>query len=158
MDRFDILSPAFHADTAATVRSMNGRAAVEVRLPIMGWITLCTSHDTCSVVRAIPGVVSVVKYLRTMSRAGSDAAPDGLIAALRDAEIDGRRLTEDEQVSMIFLLFGAGQETTTHPISGGLLEILRHDDQRRRLQDDMSLMPLCVEECGAVDEAALGVA
>jgi cytochrome P450 len=42
---------------------------------------------------------------------------------------------------MIFLLFGAGQETTTHLISGGLLEILRSEDQRRRLQADMSPMP-----------------
>jgi cytochrome P450 len=48
---------------------------------------------------------------------------------------------------MLFLLFGAGQETTTHLISGGLLELLRHDDQRRRLQADPTTMPLCVEEC-----------
>jgi cytochrome P450 PksS len=48
---------------------------------------------------------------------------------------------------MIFLLFGAGQETTTHLISGGLFELLRNEDQRRRLQADMNLMPLCVEEC-----------
>ena len=100
-----------------------------------------------AVLRAIPGVIKVVSYLRTMARPESEAKPDGLIAALRDTEVDGRRLSEDELVSMIFLLFGAGQETTTHLISGGLLEILRNEDQRRRLQADMSLMPLCVEEC-----------
>lgn len=27
------------------------------------------------------------------------------------------------------------------------MEILRHDDQRRRLQSDPTTMPLCVEEC-----------
>ena len=100
-----------------------------------------------AVIRAIPGVVRVVRYLRKVSRHGGGAKPDGLIFGLQDAEIEGRRLSEDEIVSMIFLLFGAGQETTTHLISGGLLEILRHDDQRRRLQADPGLMPLCVEEC-----------
>jgi cytochrome P450 len=100
-----------------------------------------------AVLRAVPGVIRVVSYLRTMARPGSEAKPDGLIAALRDTEVEGRRLSEDELVSMIFLLFGAGQETTTHLISGGLLELLRNEDQRRRLQANMSLMPLCVEEC-----------
>lgn len=100
-----------------------------------------------AVIRAIPGVIRVVRYLRRVSRPGGSALPDGLIAALRDAETDGQKLSEDELVSMIFLLFGAGQETTTHLISGGLLALLSHEDQRRRLQSDPSLMPTCVEEC-----------
>ncbi|WP_287091681.1 cytochrome P450 [Mesorhizobium sp.] len=100
-----------------------------------------------AVIRAIPGVIRVVRYLRSVSRSGGSALPDRLIAALRDAETDGQRLSEDELVSMIFLLFGAGQETTTHLISGGLLALLSHEDQRRRLQSEPSLMPTCVEEC-----------
>ncbi|TIT18102.1 MAG: cytochrome P450, partial [Mesorhizobium sp.] len=59
----------------------------------------------------------------------------------------GQRLSEDELVSMIFLLFGAGQETTTHLISGGLFALLSHEDQRLRLQSDPALMPSCIEEC-----------
>lgn len=106
--------------------------------------------DTASigaVIRAVPGVVSVVRHLRRVSRPGGGALPEGLIAALREAATDGQTLSEDELVSMIFLLFGAGQETTTHLISGGLFALLTHEDQRRRLQDDPSLMPTCVEEC-----------
>jgi len=100
-----------------------------------------------SVIRAVPGVIRVVRYLRRVSRPGGGALPNGLIAALRDAEAEGQRLSENELVSMIFLLFGAGQETTTHLIAGGLFALLTHPDQRRRLRDDPSLMPLCVEEC-----------
>lgn len=100
-----------------------------------------------AVIRAIPGVLRVVRYLRKVSRHNGGAKRDGLIFGLQDAEIEGRRLSEDEIVSMIFLLFGAGLETTTHLIAGGLLEILRHDDQRRRLKADPKMMPLCVEEC-----------
>lgn len=100
-----------------------------------------------AVLGAIPGVLKVVNYLRSLAKQESDAKSGGLIAALRDAEIDDRRLTEDEVVSMIFLLFGAGQEATTHLISGGLLEILRDGNIRRQLQEDPDLMPLFVEEC-----------
>jgi cytochrome P450 len=106
--------------------------------------------DTASigaVIRAIPGVVSVVRYLRRVSRPGGGALPEGLIAALREAAMDGEALSEDELVSMIFLLFGAGQETTTHLISGGLLALLTHEDERHRLQSDLGQMSICVEEC-----------
>jgi cytochrome P450 PksS len=99
-----------------------------------------------AVLRAIPGVISVVRYLRRVSRPGGGALPDGLVAALREADTGGEKLTEDELVSMIFLLFGAGQETTTHLISGGLFALLTHEPQRRRLQADPDLIPLCVEE------------
>jgi cytochrome P450 PksS len=113
-----------------------------------GWLS--GLRDTASigaVIRAIPGVISVVRYLRRVSRPGGGALPDGLIAALRDADTDGQKLSEDELVSMVFLLFGAGQETTTHLISGGLFALLSHEDQLRRLREDPGLMPLCVEEC-----------
>ncbi len=100
-----------------------------------------------AIIRAVPGVVRVVRYLRRVSRPGGRALPDGLVAALRDAETDGQTLSEDELVSMIFLLFGAGQETTTHLIAGGLFALLSHEDELLRLQNDPSLMPTCVEEC-----------
>jgi cytochrome P450 PksS len=106
--------------------------------------------DTASigaVILAIPGVVRVVRYLRRVSRPGGGALPEGLIAALRDAATDGQTLSEDELVSMIFLLFGAGQETTTHLISGGLFALLSHPEQRRSLQRDPGQMGACVEEC-----------
>jgi cytochrome P450 len=103
--------------------------------------------DIGAVIRAIPGVISVVRYLRRVSRPGGGALPDGLIAALRDVETASGRLSEDELVSMVFLLFGAGQETTTHLISGGLYTLLSHENQIGRLRSDPGLMPTCVEEC-----------
>lgn len=106
--------------------------------------------DTASigaVIRAVPGVLRVVHYLRRTSRPEGGALPDGLITALREAKTEGETLSEDELVSMIFLLFGAGQETTTHLISGGLLALLTHEDQLSRLRSDPGLMASCVEEC-----------
>lgn len=103
--------------------------------------------NVLAVIRAIPGVLKIVHYLRKVSRPGGGAMPEGLVSALEDAEFEGRKLSDDELVSMIFLLFGAGQETTTHLIAGGLLELLRHRQQRNLLHTRKTLMPLCVEEC-----------
>lgn len=100
-----------------------------------------------AVIRAVPGVIRVVRYLRRISRPDGGALPEGLITALSEAETEGQKLSEDELVSMIFLLFGAGQETTTHLIGGGLFALLSHEDQRRKLESDPSVMPTCVEEC-----------
>jgi cytochrome P450 PksS len=112
------------------------------------WLAgLTDTADILSVLRAIPGVIRTVRHLRRASRPGGGASPDGLIAALRDAEVEGRKLSEDELVSMVFLLFGAGLETTTHLIGGGLVALLTHEDQLQRLRQDPDLMPSCVEEC-----------
>jgi cytochrome P450 len=100
-----------------------------------------------AVIRALPGVIRVVRYLRRVSRPAGGALPDGLVAALRDVETESGRLSEDELVSMIFLLFGAGQETTTHLIAGGLHTLLTHKDQLQRLRGEPGLLPGCVEEC-----------
>lgn len=108
---------------------------------------LTDTANLWAVAKAAPGVWRIVSYLRRVSRPGGGADPDGLIAALREAEGEGGRLSVDELVSMIFLLFGAGQETTTHLISGGLWAILTHDEARRRLIDDPAAMAGAVEEC-----------
>ena len=113
-----------------------------------GWLGNLTDTDNIwAVVRAVPGVWRMVSYLRTVSRPGGGAHPDGLITALREARTEHGDLSEDELVAMIFLLFGAGQETTTHLIAGGIWALLTHPDERDRLRADPSLMPGAVEEC-----------
>lgn len=88
------------------------------------WLAgLNDTENIGAVIRAIPGVLKVVRHLREVARPAGGAKPEGLISALSEAEIEGRKLSEEELVSMIFLLFGAGQETTTHLISGGLLTV-----------------------------------
>lgn len=113
-----------------------------------GWLgNLTDTANIWAVVRAVPGVWRMVSYLRTESRPGGGAHPDGLITALREARTEHGDLSEDELVAMIFLLFGAGQETTTHLIAGGIWALLTHPDERDRLKADPSLMPGAVEEC-----------
>jgi cytochrome P450 len=65
-----------------------------------------------------------------------DAAPgDDIFSALIAAEHDGDRLTKDEVIANIKLLYVAGHETTTNLIGNGLVELFRHPDQLALLRE-----------------------
>jgi cytochrome P450 len=71
---------------------------------------------------------------------------EGLIAELVRVESEGRRISSSEVVAMVFLLLGAGTETTTHLISGSVYELLRDPKLRDWLEEDWSRANLAVEE------------
>jgi cholest-4-en-3-one 26-monooxygenase len=69
-----------------------------------------------------------------------------LVTVLINAEIDGEKLTEMEFDAFFLLLAVAGNETTRNLISGGMLALMEHPEQRARLLADRSLLPTAVEE------------
>ena len=71
---------------------------------------------------------------------------DDLTTLLVQVEDAGERLSEDELIANIILLFGAGHETTVNLIGNGLLALHRNPDQLARLKADPSLIPNAVEE------------
>jgi cytochrome P450 len=71
---------------------------------------------------------------------------DDLVSILLESEVDGEKLTVNEVLAFCFLLILAGNETTRNAISGGLLALFEHPEQRARLQADMSLIDSAVEE------------
>jgi len=71
---------------------------------------------------------------------------DDVISTLMRAEVDGEALTEAEFNAFFVLLSVAGNETTRNLISGGMLALLEHPDQRVRLLADRSLIAPAVEE------------
>ncbi len=75
-----------------------------------------------------------------------DDPRDDLISTLCAAEIDGHRLDDESIVNETLLLLIGGDETTRHVISGGMLALLDHPDQRAALAVDPRLLPLATEE------------
>lgn len=69
-----------------------------------------------------------------------------LISNLVHAEIGGQRLDDDEIVMETLLILIGGDETTRHALSGGIAELVQHDDQRHALQRDGRLLSGAVEE------------
>ncbi|MCZ7536461.1 MAG: cytochrome P450 [Acidimicrobiia bacterium] len=69
-----------------------------------------------------------------------------IVTKLLTAEIDGEKLEHMEFVFFFLLLAVAGNETTRNLLSGGLLALAEHPDQRARLMSDRDLLPSAVEE------------
>ena len=61
---------------------------------------------------------------------------DDLMTSIVQAEIDGRRLTDEEIASFFVLLSIAGNDTTRHTISHGLRALSEHPDQKDYLLAD----------------------
>ena len=91
----------------------------------------------------MPGTVKFVRALIARKRLEPQ---DDILTALIQAEEEGEKLSEDELVSMVFLLIVAGYETTVHLITNGVLALLQHPDQLARLRAQPELMESAVEE------------
>jgi cytochrome P450 PksS len=85
-------------------------------------------------------------YLQERLRLAREQGGEGLIAELVRVEMEGGPITADEMVSMLFLLLGAGSETTAHLISGSVFELLKNPERREWLEADWSRAGLAVEE------------
>ena len=62
------------------------------------------------------------------------------------AEAEGDKLSENELLSMIFVLIVAGHETTVNLIGNGMLALFEHPEQRARLRETLSLLKAAIEE------------
>jgi len=71
---------------------------------------------------------------------------DDLASTISNATLDGQPLSDIDTVSYYSIIAAAGHDTSSASISGGMLALLENPDQLARLQSDMSLMPLAVEE------------
>jgi cholest-4-en-3-one 26-monooxygenase len=71
---------------------------------------------------------------------------EDLVSELMHGEVEGHRLSLAEFNSFFMLLLVAGNETTRNLVSGGLLALIEHPEERARLQADPSLIPTAVEE------------
>ena len=94
----------------------------------------------------IPAMAAMRRYLDERLKAAREQGGEELIAELVRVEKEGGRITPAEMVSMVFLLLGAGTETTTHLISGSVYELLRNPSLRDWLQENWSRGNLAIEE------------
>jgi len=96
--------------------------------------------------RMIGGLSRMRRYLQGRLAHARTHGGEGLIAELVRVEAAGGRISGDEMVAMVFLLLGAGSETTTHLISGSVYELLRNPALRDWLAQDWNRLSLAVEE------------
>ncbi|HZD29644.1 MAG TPA: cytochrome P450, partial [Xanthobacteraceae bacterium] len=108
--------------------------------------TVARLTSAVGVLRMIWGLWQMKRYLEERLRLARERGGEGLIAELVRVEMEGGRISAAEMVSMIFLLLGAGSETTTHLISGSVYELIRNPALRDWLEADWSRVGLAIEE------------
>jgi cytochrome P450 PksS len=99
-----------------------------------------------SFLRLLGGLAAMQRYLKGRLQVARAGGGEGLIAELVRVEKAGGRISGEEMLAMVFLLLGAGSETTTHLISGSVYELLKAPPLRDWLQGDWRRANLAVEE------------
>ncbi len=109
-----------------------------------------TIMDGFSGWRIVPTILwdmpRLFKFLRKLIERKRDNPGDDILTGLIQAEEEGESLSEDEIVSMVFLLIAAGFETTVELITNGVITLLQHPEQLAQLRDNPDLIEPAIEE------------
>ena len=84
--------------------------------------------------------------LETVLRARTEEPRDDLFSRLAQEEVDGRKLTMDELLSIAFLLFVAGLDTVANALTFAFHFLAREPDIQDRLRTDPASIPNFVDE------------
>lgn len=71
---------------------------------------------------------------------------DDVMTALVQARVDGESLDDPELQMFFFLLTVAGNDTVRSALPGGVLALVEHREQYRRVRADRSMLPGAIEE------------
>jgi cholest-4-en-3-one 26-monooxygenase len=100
-----------------------------------------TSMDT-----AMQAAGAMFAYSESLASKRRETPLGDLVSVLINAEVEGEKLTPLEFNVFFMLLSVAGNETTRNLTSHAMLALCEHADQKARLLENPSLMPLAVEE------------
>jgi cytochrome P450 len=92
-----------------------------------------------------PAALEVFEYAARQRDDRLQEPTDDVITALTVAQREGT-LDERELLNYFAILMIAGNETTRHTISSGMLALMQHPEQLQLLKDDPSLIPAATEE------------
>ncbi|KLO29277.1 cytochrome P450 [Mycolicibacter heraklionensis] len=95
------------------------------------------------ILRAWNGLEGYIEQLIAVRRS---KPADDLISELLRAEEDGDRLSHDELIALVVILFNAGIDTTRHQLAAAMQVLVDHPDQWKTLSRCPELVPQAVEE------------
>jgi cholest-4-en-3-one 26-monooxygenase len=123
----------------------------EDRRKVLEWSNKMIGFDDPEYAGAAPEVgqmaaAELFMYANELAEEREKRPTGDLVSLLMQAEVDGERLSRTDVSSFFMLLLVAGNETTRNLISGGMLALIEHPEQRARLLADRSLLPSAIEE------------
>jgi cytochrome P450 len=96
------------------------------RQPIKDWCIGIVSNDPAL---QMPAAIAMAEYLTRIFRDKRANPTDDMLSALAHFDGDGEPPTEEEVISMAFVLLLGGHEAPAHAINNGMYALLRNPDQ-----------------------------
>lgn len=96
--------------------------------------------------RSRRALADMFAYAHALAEEKRRRPADDILTTVLEAEIDGDRLSAEEYENFFFLLSVAGNETLRNAIPGGMLALLEHPEEERRLRADPSLFATALDE------------
>lgn len=94
----------------------------------------------------VPVVTELHRYLAKNVERVRATPDDSLLSTIVHADVDGRTLDMRELISILFLLFLAGGETTANAIAGGLKILIERPELADEIREDDAKLDAFVEE------------
>ncbi|MGA9149200.1 MAG: cytochrome P450 [Candidatus Nitrosopolaris sp.] len=156
--QIDIVDDFAHPLPVRAISEMLGipiedRARLEVWIPaLVRRLEPAQRVGETQVEQAAQAAMQMRDYLRDLITIRHDRPADDLISALvASSHDDAQQMNEQELLSSVGLLLGAGFETTVNLIANSMLTLLRHPDVLARLRRDHDMVIRTVEEVQRYD-------
>ncbi|MEV6117975.1 cytochrome P450 [Streptomyces sp. NPDC052109] len=125
------------------------------RLDFRQWTDTLMTPDPSRPDASKEAMAAMLGFLTRLLAAKRAEPADDLLSGLIAVRDEGDRLTEDELMSLAFLILFAGYENTVHLIGNAVLTLLQHPDQLARLRKDPARLPAAVDELMRLEGPAL---
>jgi len=96
--------------------------------------------------RSRHALADMFAYAHTLADEKRRCPGNDILSLLLVADAQGDRVSDEEFENFFFLLAVAGNETLRNAIPGGMLALVEHPQELRRVTEDPSLLPSAIEE------------
>jgi cholest-4-en-3-one 26-monooxygenase len=90
--------------------------------------------------------LELFKYFTQLVQQRRADPREDLITLFTKCEYEGKPLSDMDVLTWCFIIVIAGNETTRNGTTGGMLALIEHQEELRRVQANMDLLPSAVEE------------
>lgn len=94
----------------------------------------------------VAGTRAIYEYLRSYSEERRQNPGDDLVSKIVTAEVDGRKLTENEAIGMCMTLYLGGLDTVMNSLGWCMRHLAKDQVLQDRLRDDPDLISAAIEE------------
>ncbi|TPQ21966.1 cytochrome P450 family protein [Streptomyces sporangiiformans] len=127
----------------------------EHRRDFRSWTDVLVTPDPEKPQAVKEAAVAMLGFLTQLLADKRKEPADDLLSDLIAVREEGDRLTEDELMSLAFLILFAGYENTVQLIGNAVLALLQHPEQLAALRADPARLPAAVEEIARYEGPAL---